>query len=68
MSREQKQAEENIKSAIVNGYRRGVCDKNGATIPKEKRGMAGKGSHFGTCTVITDKYRENYDKIDWSKK
>jgi hypothetical protein len=46
MSREAKQQEEAIKKKIVDGYRRGVCDHNGCHIPLDKRGMAGKGSHF----------------------
>lgn len=54
-----------IKDAIVDGYRRGVCDHNGNTIPRGHRGMNGKGSHFMTPT--TQKFRDNYDKIDWSK-
>ena len=35
-----------IKQKIVDGYRRGVCDHNGDTLPREKRGRNGKGSHF----------------------
>lgn len=38
--------EDAIKTKIVDGYRRGVCDHNGKTIPKERQGMAGKGSRF----------------------
>ena len=38
--------EEKIKSHIVDRYRAGMCDHNGGFIPREKRGMAGKGSHF----------------------
>ncbi len=53
---------EQIKKKIVDGYRRGVCDKNGDTIPKEKRGMNGKGSAFHS-DYYTDEYRENFDKI-----
>ena len=52
-----------VKRLIVNGYRRGTCDHNGDTIPDERRGMAGKGSHFLKCLVTTDAYRENYDRI-----
>ena len=56
---------EAIKEKIVDTYRRGICDKNGNTIPREKRGMNGKGSAFrsGHCNDI---YRKNYDTIDWS--
>jgi len=56
---------EEIKKKIVDGYRRGVCNHNGGTIPKPKRGMAGKGSHFRPPT--TQLYRENFDTIEWSK-
>ena len=52
-----------IKDAIVDAYRRGVCDHNGVTIPKHKRGMAGKGSHFRPRA--SDLYRKNYEKIEW---
>lgn len=38
--------EEEIKNKIINGYRRGVCDENGKTMPRDKRGRSGKGSHF----------------------
>ncbi len=53
-----------IKDMIVNAYKRGVCDHNGETIPKSKRGMAGKGSHFGPR--LDANYGENYDQIKWS--
>lgn len=42
---------------IVDGHRRGVCDKNGKTLqgfPQEH--------HF----VPTKQFSDNYDKIDWS--
>lgn len=54
-----------IKKKIVDTYRRGVCDHNGNTIPKHKRGMSGKGCHF--IHINTKQYRDGYDKIDWSK-
>lgn len=63
MSREQNKLEQNIKSKIVENYYRGVCDHNGATLPKEKRGMAGKGSRFGQRVKLSEQYRQNYSKI-----
>ena len=56
---------EEIKEKIVASYKRGVCDKNGDTISKEKRGMSGQGSafHNGHCN---ETYRKNYDLINWS--
>jgi len=65
MSKEARQQEEKIKQKIVDGYRRGVCDSEGHTIPKNKRGMSGKGSHFIAPT--TEQYRKNFDKIAWSE-
>ena len=53
-----------IKEKIVETYRRGVCDKNGDTIPREHRGMAGKGSHFRPPK--TKAWYDNFDLIDWS--
>jgi hypothetical protein len=37
---------EAIKQKIVDGYRRGVCDHYGNTLPKEQRGRNGKGCRF----------------------
>lgn len=45
--------ENDIKRLIVNGCRRGVCTHEGCDIPLEKRGMAGKGSHYVAQDVIT---------------
>lgn len=45
---------EEIKQKIVDGYRRGVCDHNGDTLPKEKRGRNGKGSRFIGSALITN--------------
>ncbi len=53
---------ENIKKKIVDGYRRGVCDKNGNTLPKSKQGQNGKGSAFHN-DYNTEQYRESYDQI-----
>jgi len=53
--------EDQIKNAIVDKYRKGIVDHNGVTIPKEKRGMAGKGSHFRPAP--TKAYRENFVKV-----
>ena len=47
--------EDVIKEKIVDGYKRGVCDKNGKPLLK-----------LTSCFVATEKYRNNYDKIDWS--
>ncbi len=52
---------EEIKKKIVDTYRRGVCDKDGVTLPKSKWGRNGKGSAFGPPTSST--FRENYTKI-----
>lgn len=53
--------EDNIKDKIVNGYRRGVCDSNGKTKPKNLQG----GSFGGSCFMppVTETYRKNYVKI-----
>ena len=51
-----------IKEKIVETYRRGVCDKNGVTLPKEKWGRNGKGSAFHS-SYYTEAYRDNYEKI-----
>ena len=67
MSNQSRKSEEDIKQKIVDGYHRGVCDHNGNTIPIERRGMAGKGSHFSPNLIPTERYRQNYAKIDWSK-
>ncbi len=53
--------EELIKGKIVDAYKRGVCDSNGNTIPKHRRGMAGKGSHFRPAK--SEQYRQNYDRV-----
>jgi len=45
--------EEPIKKMIVDGYRRGVCTADGGDIPLERRGMAGKGSHYVGQAAIT---------------
>jgi len=50
-----------VKSKIVDGYRRGVCDHEGQNIPKERRGSAGKGSRFRPAP--SEQYRQNYDRI-----
>ena len=58
--------EQRIKSKIMDGRMRGVCDRNGHTIERYKRGYVGKGD----WSRVQDKSRfdENYDKIDWSVK
>jgi len=60
--------EEPVQKLIMAGYRAGLCDHNGNTIPPEKRGMAGKGSHFSRNLVTSDLYRRNYDRIFRRKK
>ena len=55
-------SEEAIKEKIVDGHRRGVCTKDGATIPLHSRGGS-------SCFMQRSKeYVENYGKIDWSKR
>ncbi len=46
-----------INSAIVDGYKRGVCDHEGNTIPKAHRSRNWKGTHF---RKISSAYRDNY--------
>ncbi|MHC4728427.1 MAG: hypothetical protein ACYS17_14495 [Planctomycetota bacterium] len=53
--------EEQIKQKIVEGRERGVCDRNGKTIPKHKRGRSGKGDRFRP--VNQKRYEENYERI-----
>ena len=50
-----------IKNAIVDGYKRGVCDKDGHTISDLGKRMRQKSRYCGTRT--TDKYRANYVRI-----
>jgi len=45
-TKQMRDQEEAVKKKIVDGYKRGVCTHAGGHIPPEKRGMAGKGSHF----------------------
>jgi hypothetical protein len=51
--------EEQIKKKIVEYRERGVCDREGHTIPPEKRSQ-GKGDRNRTMDV--DAYRRNYEK------
>lgn len=44
--------EDVIKKKIVNGYRRGVCDKNGRPLPKQVNRF-----------VATEEYRKSYVRI-----
>lgn len=53
--------EDQVKAAIVDGRARGVCDRNGNTIPRRKRGAAGKGDRFRP--VDKKRYEENYERI-----
>jgi hypothetical protein len=53
--------EEKIKAAIVDAHARGVCDRNGGHIPKEKRGAAGKGDRMRH--VDKDRFDKNYVRI-----
>jgi hypothetical protein len=54
---------DSIKKSIVSGYKRGVCTADGGWIPYEKRGMAGKGSHYIGRIVNKEQYENNYIKI-----
>jgi hypothetical protein len=51
-----------IKKAIIDGYRRGVCDSDGGYIPEYKMGRNGKGSHF-ISTKASEIYKINYERI-----
>ena len=62
--REYRQEQEQIKRAIVSGYRRGLCTAVGGDIPIAKRGSAGKGSRFRPAPSVA--WYENFDRIDWS--
>ena len=55
--------EQVIKSKIMDGRERGVCDRNGNSLPREKRGAAGKGDRLRH--VDKAKYDQNWDMIDW---
>ena len=57
--------EEAIKQKIVDGYARGVCDRNGGHIPRHKRGASGKGDRY--LPVNKARFDRNYDLIDWTK-
>ena len=46
-----------IKDKIVDAYRRGVCDHNGDTLPREKRGRTGKGCHFIGSALLKNDFR-----------
>lgn len=49
-TKQMRDQEEVIKSHIVDRYKAGMCDHNGGFIPREKQGMAGKGSHYRGMT------------------
>ncbi len=53
---------EPIKAKIVDAYRRGVCDKDGVTLPKSMWGRNGKGSAYHN-DYYTDGYRDNYVRL-----
>lgn len=53
-----------IKEKIVDTYRRGVCDKDGNTLPKSQWGRNGKGSAF--IGRQSQRFYNNYDLIDWN--
>lgn len=53
--------EEPVKKAIMDGRARGVCDRNGNTIPSHKRGSAGKGDRFRPVDKAL--YDKNYVRI-----
>jgi hypothetical protein len=55
---------EAIKEKIVDGYRRGVCDHDGNTLPKEQRGRNGKGCHFiGSKLLNSDFFPDRTVKL-----
>ena len=58
--------EEAIKQKIVDTYRRGVCDKDGTTLPRSQWGRNGKGSAFTGRQYYNDQFCLRYDLIDWS--
>jgi len=62
-SRTEKQRgqEEAIKKKIVSAYKAGLCTADGGFIPKEHRGMSGKGSHFRPPR--DEQYRRNFVEI-----
>jgi len=53
--------EEIIKAKIVEARERGVCDRDGVTLPRAKRGVAGKGDRFRH--IDKKKFDENYVRI-----
>jgi hypothetical protein len=61
LTSKQREQEEKIKRAIVDGYKRGVCTADGGHIPNEHRGMAGKGSHFRPAR--DEQYRREYVRV-----
>ncbi len=61
----QRALEEDVKRKIVDGYRRGVCDAEGRTLPRRKWGAAGRGSRFRPPMSAAERaeYRRNYRAI-----
>lgn len=62
MGKKARQDEQKVKDMIVRGYRAGVTDVHGCAIPHEKRGMAGKGSHYRGW-YPNEAFCRNYDRI-----
>lgn len=54
--------EEEIKKKIIEYRDRGVCDSEGRTIAKEKRGF-GKGDRHRIQKGTFRKYQEGFDRI-----
>lgn len=46
---EMRKSEEKIKQAIVSGHRRGVCDKDGNSVPGPGDILVAKPSNLGPC-------------------
>jgi dTDP-4-amino-4,6-dideoxygalactose transaminase len=46
--------EQLVKEKIIDCYHRGTTNHEGVTIPIEKRGKAGKGSHYIALGAITE--------------
>ena len=53
--------EEPVKAAIMDARARGVCDRNGNTLPKHKWGASGKGDRFRH--VDKKRFDANYVRI-----
>lgn len=59
-----KAQQQQIKNTIMDARTRGVCDRVGNTIPRQKRGYVGKGDWSRVRDKTT--FDANYERIDWS--